>query len=364
MHCEVETKAEFSEIQYAQCWEDADVLLEALAVRPGGAYLSIASAGDNTLALLSRDPAHVTALDLNPAQASCLELRVAAFRELDHPELLELMGSKPSARRLELYDRCRQSLPPDPRRFWDERRRRLRDGLGAAGKLERFMGAIRRYLLPLVHPRSHVEQLFQPRTPTGRADFYRTCWNTRRWRALFRSALSPIMVGRFGRERRFFDYAEGSLPDQLLGRAEHALTTLAPCGNPYLQWMLLGRHRTELPYALRPEHFQAIRRNLDRLEVRVQSLEDYLAQAPRAFDGFNLSDVFEYMAPDACDRLFAQLVACGRKGGRLVYWNLLAPRRRPDRLRDRLRPLEGLAAELHARDRAFFYSALRVEEFQ
>ena len=40
--------------------------------------------------------------------------------------------------------------------------------------------------------------------------------------------------------------------------------------------MLLGGHRTALPYALRPENFQAVRRNLDRLEMRVQSLEDYL----------------------------------------------------------------------------------------
>lgn len=51
-------------------------------------------------------------------------------------------------------------------------------------------------------------------------------------------------------------------------------------------------------------------------------------------------------------------------GGRLVYWNLLAPRRRPERLRDRLRPLDGLASDLHSRDKAFFYGALRVEEIQ
>src|SRR5205807_6422671 len=103
MGSEAATRANFSMVRYAQCWEDADVLLEALDVQPGDVCLSIASAGDNTLALLSRNPARVLAVDLSPAQLACLELRVAAYRELSHPELLELIGSRPSRRRDVLY---------------------------------------------------------------------------------------------------------------------------------------------------------------------------------------------------------------------------------------------------------------------
>ncbi len=69
-------KADFSHIRYAQCWEDADVLLEALDVQPGDTCLSIASGGDNTLALLTRQPGRVVALDLNPAQLACLRLHL------------------------------------------------------------------------------------------------------------------------------------------------------------------------------------------------------------------------------------------------------------------------------------------------
>src|SRR5438128_5242263 len=92
-------RADFSGIRYAQCWEDADILLEALDIRPGDVCLSIASAGDNTLALLARSPARVIAVDLSAAQLACLELRVAAYRELNHAELLELIGSSVSRRR-------------------------------------------------------------------------------------------------------------------------------------------------------------------------------------------------------------------------------------------------------------------------
>src|ERR1700730_15689598 len=107
MSTEVASRADFSAIRYAQCWEDADVLLDALDVGPGRVCLSIASAGDNTLSLLARGPARVIALDLNPSQLACLELRVAAYRTLTHAELLELIGSVPSRRRPELYGRCR-----------------------------------------------------------------------------------------------------------------------------------------------------------------------------------------------------------------------------------------------------------------
>ena len=81
-----------SRIGYAQCWEDADVLLKALDIQPAHVCLSIASAGDNTLAMLSRGPKRLIAVDANPAQLACLELRVAAFSELSYTEMRELMG--------------------------------------------------------------------------------------------------------------------------------------------------------------------------------------------------------------------------------------------------------------------------------
>jgi S-adenosylmethionine-diacylglycerol 3-amino-3-carboxypropyl transferase len=41
---------------------------------------------------------------------------------------------------------------------------------------------------------------------------------------------------------------------------------------------------------------------------------------------------------------------------------MLAPRTRPEELAARLRPLNGLAQELFAQDKAWFYSRLVIEE--
>ena len=169
---DISSRVAFSRIRYAQCWEDADVLLDALDVHPGDTCLSIGSAGDNSLSLLTRDPARVIAVDISGPQIACLELRVAAYRELEHPELLELIGSRPSLRRPQLYLRCRKALSPDAREFWDRRPDEIHGGIGAAGKFERYFAVFRRRILPLVHGRHRVARLLAGGSPEARRAFY------------------------------------------------------------------------------------------------------------------------------------------------------------------------------------------------
>lgn len=360
---EIATRADFSEIRYAQCWEDADILLAGLDVQPGDTCLSIASAGDNTLALLSKRPGRVIALDLSDAQLACLELRVAAYRELAHSELLELIGSVASSRREMLYRRCRSQLSPLTRGFWDAHGAEVAAGIGGAGKFERYFALFRRRVLPLVHSRARVLQLLRGGTLEARQEFYRRSWDTWRWRTLFRLFFSRTALGRGGRDPRFFEYVEGSVAGRLLERVYQGLTEVNPAENPYVQWILTGRHRTALPYALRAENFEAIRENLDRLEWQRASLEDFLAGTGRhAIDCFNLSDIFEYMSDEHYVKLMEQLAEAGRPGGRLAYWNMLVPRSRPAALAGRFAPLSEMAQELQSRDKACFYSAFILEE--
>lgn len=357
--------ADFSIIRYAQCWEDADVLLEALDVQPGDVCLSILSGGDNTLSLLSRGPEHVIAVDLSAAQAACLELKVAAFRELAHPEFLELVGARPSTRRRQLYVRIRGALSGRGRAILDARMHDIEGGIIASGKFERYFRLFRERVLPLIHSGRRVDALFVPRGAPERRRFYRDEWNNRRWRLLVRVFLSRLVMGRLGRDPAFFRYVEGRVADRLLARTEWALTELEPAQNPYLQWIALGRFGTVLPHWLRPESFEPIRANLDRLEIRVAPVEVVLSEAgDGTIDRFNMSDVFEYVSSDASDRVFEDIARTGRPGGRIVYWNMLAPRRSPAHLAQRLRPMTGLSERLHRAAKTFFYSALVVEEIR
>jgi S-adenosylmethionine-diacylglycerol 3-amino-3-carboxypropyl transferase len=361
MRSEAAERADFSGIRYAQCWEDADVLLAALEPGPGKRCLSIASAGDNTLALLSRDPESVLGLDLSPAQLACLELRVAGYRELQHEELLALIGSVESDARPRLYQACRKHLSPDALAFWDERQDLIAAGIGSVGKFEHYFKLFRERVLALVHSGDRIEELLRPKPADRRRTFYDQKWNNLRWRLMFRVFFSRTVMGLLGRDPEFFRYVEGSVAERILKRTEYALTELDPSANPYIHWILTGRHDAALPAALREENFEPIRRNLDRLQWRCGSLEESLKDEQK-FDCFNLSDIFEYMSPDSYEQLLKLIVSTARPGARLAYWNMLAPRHRPESMAQTLLPLNELSAQLFARDQAFFYSALVVEE--
>jgi S-adenosylmethionine-diacylglycerol 3-amino-3-carboxypropyl transferase len=360
MSSEVEARADFSAIRYAQCWEDADILVAALEPAPGKRCLSIASAGDNTLALLAGAPDSVLAVDLSPAQLACLELRVAAYRSLQHRELLELVGSVPSQDRLRLYRRCRQTLSPGALNFWDARSALIEKGIGAIGKFEHYFRLFRTFVLPLIHSRRTVSRLLVSKPRDQRIAFYRDKWDNWRWKSLFRLFFSRRLMGALGRSPAFFHYVEGSVATRILERTRFAVTELDPALNPYMQWILTGQHNGQLPFALREENFEAIRRNLDKLEWRCCSMEDALQQDAR-FDCFNLSDIFEYMSQDAYEQLLQRIVAHAAPGARLAYWNMLAPRSRPQSMASALEPLDALSKSLFAQDKAFFYSAFVVE---
>jgi S-adenosylmethionine-diacylglycerol 3-amino-3-carboxypropyl transferase len=288
---------------------------------------------------------------------------VAAYRELEHAELLELIGSRPSTRRAALYQRLRPLLDTDTRTFWDAHPREVAAGIGSSGKFERYFATFRRWVMPFVHARGRIDALLRGGTREEREAFYAERWNTWRWRLMFRMFFSRFVMGRLGRDPAFFRYVQGSVADRILERTKHALTVLNPAENPYLHWILTGRHGEALPHALRAENFAAIREHLDRLEWRRQSLEEFLTAEPGVrVDRWNLSDIFEYMSEENTAALLGRLAEASTTGARLAYWNMLAPRSRPTALAHRLAPLEDLATRLFAEDKAFFYSRLVVEE--
>jgi S-adenosylmethionine-diacylglycerol 3-amino-3-carboxypropyl transferase len=360
---EIQQRADFSTIRYAQCWEDSRLLRWGL-LPAGRRCLSIGSAGDNSLALLAAGAAHVTAVEMNPAQVACIELRRAAFLRLEHPELLELLGSRPSARRPDWYAACRGLLPDAARRFWDARPRQVAAGIGGVGKFEGYFRLFRERVLPLAHGRRRVRGLLEPRDAAARERHYAEVWNNWRWRGLFHLFFSRAAMGALGRDAEFFRYVEGSVAARILERTRHALVALDPAENPYLHWILTSTHGAALPEALEEENFGPIRAALaaGRLEVVEDSLEGWLARDGGRYDAFNLSDIFEYMSETGSARLMENLLQVALPGARLAYWNMLVPRQSPRFLTGRVVPLAAEAERLFKEDRAFFYQKFVLEE--
>jgi S-adenosylmethionine-diacylglycerol 3-amino-3-carboxypropyl transferase len=324
--------------------------------------LSIASAGDNSLALLATG-AEVVAADLNPAQLACLELRREAIRQLPYERLLGFLGVSPDERRAATYRELAAGLSADARACWDAQPEAIARGIVHAGRFERYFHTFRQRVLPLVHSRRMVAELLAPRPPADRRAFYDDCWDTWRWRLLFRLFFSEFVMGRMGRDPAFFRYVEVPVATRILARTRYALTALPTHDNPYLAYILTGNFAPALPDWLQPATVARIRASLDRLTLYRGTVQDAARQHGRAgFDAFNLSDIFEYLDEQTCRAVYTELLAHARPGARLAYWNMLAPRRLSRDFPDRVRWLEQESQAWFARDRAWFYSAFVAEE--
>ncbi len=358
----IQLRTDFDFVRYANCWEDADILVDALQPGPGKRILSIASAGDNSLALLA-EGAEVVAADLNLAQLACLELRCAAFCHLDHGELLAFLGVRESDRRLQTYDRLQHDLSSAAQSFWNNHGEDVSSGIIHMGKFEAYFRTFRTRILPLIHSRKTVAKLLEPKTEAERTAFWNKSWNNWRWRMLLRVFFSPFLMGRMGRDPEFFRYVEGSIAAQVQQRARYAMTALPTDTNPYLQYIASGNFSTTLPRYLRIEHFEAIRSGLDRLTLFHGTVEQAAVEhGAEGFDGFNLSDIFEYVSDETSRALYGTLLKHANVGARIAYWNTFVPRRCPTELTDLVDPLTEKSAEWFARDKAFFYGHFQVDE--
>lgn len=358
----IQFRADLDFVRYAGCWEDADILIEAIRPGPGKRVLSIASAGDNSLALLATG-AEVVAADLNVAQLACLELRVAAFRHLQHDHLLAFLGIHDSDQRLATYALLEPDLSDSAREFWRTRRAEVSQGIIHIGKFEKYFQIFRRRVLPWIHSRRTLMELFEPKSQAERVQFWNNTWNNRRWRMLLRLFFSRFLMARMGRDPEFFRYVNGPISDQIQQRACYAMTVLPTDQNPYLQYIATGNYQSALPRYLRAEHHDAIRSGLDRLTLFHGPIEEAAAKhGVGGFDGFNLSDIFEYVSEEQASAMYGALLQHANTGAGIAYWNTFVPRSCPRELADNVVPATQLAAELFAQDKAFFYGHFQIDQ--
>lgn len=359
---DIEHRAKFDYVRYAQLWEDADILTQGLSPKSGSTVVSIASAGDNALALLTADCERVIAIDLNPTQLACVRIRKACYQNLSYSQYLELFGARPSTDRAALLEQVVKYLDDDDLAFWKSQTNNvIETGLGGIGKFENYFRFFSQKILPLVHSQKVIDDLLLDKPDVERAEFYNKTWNNWRWRIMLKVFFSKFVMGRLGRDPAFFDHAQGSLAEQVSGLTHRALVDQNPHENPYLHWILKGTHGQALPLALREEHFETIRTRLDRLEIRLGSLESLINDGIKV-DAFNLSDIFEYMSPDAFETSYGMILDMANSGAKLAYWNMMVPRQCPSIHKSRIIRHESQANALHKIDKAFFYKAFHLEE--
>jgi S-adenosylmethionine-diacylglycerol 3-amino-3-carboxypropyl transferase len=140
-------------MRYANCWEDADLLIKYIADLPGKKLLSVASGGENSLSLLCTDPQEVWVADINPLQLYVFELKMRGIEYLDREIFLRFAGYRNcnSEERVQIYHSIKPYLSADAAKYWDAYMHRLKNGFIYAGRLEKNLRFFAKYIRPLIH---------------------------------------------------------------------------------------------------------------------------------------------------------------------------------------------------------------------
>lgn len=374
-----ENRVDFSLIRYSQCWEDTEVLLESLNIQENDICFGILSAGDNVFSMLSENPKKVVALDISFPQIALAKLKKEVFNSLSYEEMLEFMGVMKSDKRIEIYDRIRENLDKEVKEYWDFNKDAIEKGIIHAGKFEKFFKIFREKILPFVHSKKRIEKLLEKKSMQERIEYYDKHWNNFRWKLMFKLFFSKYVVGKLGRDKKFFRYAEKNISEEMKERSRYALCELNPYENPYINYILTGNYRKDcLPYFLRKENFDKIRKNLHKVEIIQSSVEEYLDKIDYKINKFNLSDIFEYMSAENYSKLMEKIYDNAEDNALLAYWNLIVERNSEklayketdseiavtgkEKNMKKFERMKELDSRLHKRDMTFFYTDFVVEK--
>lgn len=308
---------------YASCWEDIDFAMRGFQKPMYNRTLSIASGGDNSLALLTRTEEQVLAVDLSAQQLYLLELKAASIARLSREDTLAFLGLSESNNRSEVFKKLRSYMSEDACYFWDVHRKQVAEGVLKFGKLDRYFTTFQRYILPLIHDRQLAKELLSQKTAEAQQHLYDNRWNSRRWRALFRVFFSTKIMALLGRDPQKFTHVETSLSEELFKQAGAHLSSTSAQGNGFLHYMLVGGYGEYLPWYLREGNYENVKENLHKLSTFHGSLEKV---DKGNFDLFNLSNIFEYMDLNTMKTNASTLIKLGTPNAELFYWNMMVPR--------------------------------------
>jgi S-adenosylmethionine:diacylglycerol 3-amino-3-carboxypropyl transferase len=354
-------------LYFAQVREDPLLEIEALAPGADDSLVVVGSGGCTALSLLAEGAGRVAAVDLNRSQNHLIELKLAAVTSLPREALLGALGGSkwPRADRVDAYVAIRPRLSPAACAYWDARRTTIERGVLDAGVTERFIRGVVAALQLLVHPRSRVERLLACASIHEQRELFDREWDTLRWRAFFRILLNRVVFHRAYDPAFFAHLEQPSFAAHFRSRAEYTLTRLGVRDNYFLHQMLTGVYPADHPDGVPPflgeAGCRAISDASDALTLVDGSVTEYLKTLPDAsVSGFALSNICEWLSPDAIDELFAHVVRTARPEARLCFRNFVGWTEVPERWRALVVEDRALGERLIARDRSVVQRRIAV----
>jgi S-adenosylmethionine-diacylglycerol 3-amino-3-carboxypropyl transferase len=371
----------FQGFVYNQIWEDPEIDMEALELRPHHRMLTIASGGCNVMNYLAADPAKIVAVDLNPNHVALTKLKLSALKNLpSHAEFFRFFGqANDKANRAAYDDFLSQRLDKTTRLYWEKhiplRGRRINmfaRNLYRYGLLGRFIGVL--HAVAKLHGKK-LDPILAARTPEEQRRLFERhiapLFDSKSIRFLSKSPVSLYALGI--PPAQYDELVSGSEKDPVAVLRERVerLACDFPISENYFAWQAFGRgydveHREAVPAYLQRETYEKIRTRTDKVEIHHASLTDFLKTQPdQSMHRFVLLDAQDWMNNDQITALWREIDrTADARDARVIFRTAGAdsplPRKLPP---DVLAPwvyLEDQGRAWHARDRSSIYGGFHV----
>lgn len=370
----------FRGLVYAQIWEDPEVDMEALQIRPDSRVIAIASGGCNVLSYLVADPAAITAVDLNTAHVALGKLKIASARHLPgYAEFRRFFADADQSANIAAYRaHVAPHLDETTRRYWEGRditfRRRIggfRKGIYKRGLLGGFIGVahllakLYRIDLPAILAAQTLEEqrlIFERElAPVFDKKFVR--WLTDQPASLFGLGIPPAQFDALAGDQRMAE---------VLRRRLEKLACDFSVNDNYFAWQAFSRGYGKsparaLPPYLQEANWEAVRSRADRIDVRHANLTEHLRTLPEAsLDRYVLLDAQDWMTDQQLGDLWREITRTARPGARVLFRTAAEPSLLPGRVDEAVLARWTYHAEASRdytrRDRSSIYGGVHLYE--
>jgi S-adenosylmethionine-diacylglycerol 3-amino-3-carboxypropyl transferase len=352
-------QVQLSKLIFTHNWEDAAIDEKVLKIKSSDTVFTITSGGCNSLGFLRFNPASIYCVDINPAQNYLMELKKAAFKELDYETCMAFFGLNKCKERKKIFALLQKYLSQDASDFWYKQREVIAKGIIMNGRYEQFV-KIAGSLLRLLQGRRKVKTFFTLSSIEEQKKFYEERWDNKRWRWIFNTMFNKKRLAKKGLVNDYFQFDDGSssFSESFYKRASHVMKDIAVESNYFIALYFLGHYlnRQNVPEYLREENFSAIKSNIDKIQPVSADSKYWLERQPaNMFDAFALSNICELMDDKDTHKLFSEVIRTAKPDARIIFRNLMIPREAPEDLRCSIIKDELLSRQIQFEDRSFVY---------
>lgn len=377
----------FDAFVYNQIWEDPRVDIEALQIDGSSRILTISSGGCNALNYLVEGPQTVTAVDLNRHHIYLLNLKLAAVKYLpSYDDFFEFFGEGKGKNTGSNYLRyIRPHLDMDTRHFWESNT--FGGSILYGERISFFANAglydhsRNGYFLRFFHSMSRLfgckpDEVLNAGSIEEQEQLYDKHIDPF-FDSLVIKTLGKLPVTMFGLgippqqyDELKKDVDSGKSVIDIYRERTKRLACDYPINENYFAWQAFARKydtkdRIAVPEYLKPQNYETLRSNIDRLNAKVGSATDEIkSSAAGTFNRFVFLDAQDWMNADQMTELWSAIAEKGEPGSRIIFRTAGAASPLdadlPEELLSRFHYEKEVSERLFKQDRASIYGGFHL----